>query len=66
MKTATKICSVALSKNNQLITLLKKSSESSSFERLTILIDRIMKEAKIDLKELKAITINKGLAHLLP
>ena len=62
IETATKICSVALSKNNQLITSIEEKSSEKFIhsERLTILIDRIMKEAKIDLKELSAITINKG------
>ena len=62
IETATKICSVALSKNNQLITSIEEKSSEKFIhsERLTILIDRKMKEAKIDLKELSAITINKG------
>jgi tRNA threonylcarbamoyladenosine biosynthesis protein TsaB len=61
IETATKVCSVCLSKNGRLIHVIEESSEKYIHaEKLTLLIERLMDEANFNLKELEVISINKG------
>ena len=61
IETATKNCSVALSLNGEII-LCKEIAEAgySHAEKLHVFIEDILKEAKIDFKNLSAIAVSQG------
>lgn len=60
IETATKSCSVALAKNG--IVLFKKelNEQSVHASAITIFIDEVVKDAKIDYKKIDAIAVSKG------
>ncbi|MFI1744415.1 tRNA (adenosine(37)-N6)-threonylcarbamoyltransferase complex dimerization subunit type 1 TsaB [Thalassobellus sediminis] len=61
IETATTNCSVSLSKNGETIVLKEDYDKGYSHaERLHVYIDDILKEAKVDAKDLSAIAISKG------
>ncbi|RYM35978.1 tRNA (adenosine(37)-N6)-threonylcarbamoyltransferase complex dimerization subunit type 1 TsaB [Brumimicrobium glaciale] len=61
IETSTKVCSVALSENGQLIDLLEESSDAYIHsERLTVFIDQICKKNNWKLNELDAIVVTSG------
>lgn len=61
IETSTKVCSVALSENGQLIDLLEESSDAYIHsERLTVFIDQICKKNMWKLNELAAIVVTSG------
>ncbi|PWH85532.1 tRNA (adenosine(37)-N6)-threonylcarbamoyltransferase complex dimerization subunit type 1 TsaB [Brumimicrobium oceani] len=61
IETSTKVCSVALSENGQLIDLLEESSDAYIHsERLTVFIDQICKKNEWKLSELAAIVVTSG------
>jgi tRNA threonylcarbamoyladenosine biosynthesis protein TsaB len=61
IETSTKVCSVAISKNGQLIDLLEESSDAYIHsERLTVFIDQICKKNDWKLNELGAIVVTSG------
>ncbi|WP_107039435.1 tRNA (adenosine(37)-N6)-threonylcarbamoyltransferase complex dimerization subunit type 1 TsaB [Brumimicrobium mesophilum] len=61
IETSTKVCSVALSENGQLIDLLEESSDAYIHsERLTVFIDQICKQNNCKLNELSAIVVTSG------
>ena len=61
IETATKVCSVCLSKEGKLIHIVEEYSEKYIHaEKLTLLIKQLMQEANFKLRELDAISIDKG------
>jgi len=61
IETATKVCSACLSKEGQLIHIVEEYSEKYIHaERLTILIEQLMNDTNYNLKDLDAISIDKG------
>ena len=61
LETATKVCSVSIGKNGQVIALKESSEEKFSHaENLTLYIQEVVKQANIDLKDLDAIAVGKG------
>lgn len=61
IETATKQCSVSVSKNNELIALRELAEENFNHaEKLHVFIAEVIEEAKIQLADLKAISVSKG------
>lgn len=61
IETATKNCSVSLSKNGETICCKEIAEQGYSHaEKLHVFIEEILKESGIDLQELKAIAVSKG------
>ncbi len=61
LETSTTNCSVALSKENQMIAIKEVSDKGYSHaEKLHIFIDEILKENKVSAKDIVAIVISKG------
>jgi tRNA threonylcarbamoyladenosine biosynthesis protein TsaB len=61
LETATKVCSVALSCNGELIALREESTqEYSHSEKLTIFIQEVIKEAGITLQNLHGVSVASG------
>ena len=60
IETATKICSVALGKDGELISFREQGGQYSHAELITTFIQEVIAEAKIELKDLDAIAISKG------
>jgi tRNA threonylcarbamoyladenosine biosynthesis protein TsaB len=61
LETATKNCSVSVSKNGKLLALKELCEANFSHaEKLTPFIKETLKEAKINLKDLNAVAIGKG------
>ncbi|MEN0049383.1 MAG: tRNA (adenosine(37)-N6)-threonylcarbamoyltransferase complex dimerization subunit type 1 TsaB [Bacteroidota bacterium] len=60
LETATEICSVGVSKNGEIIASLNAEKTYQHSERLTILIEKVVKEANITLQDLNAVAISKG------
>lgn len=61
IETATKVCSVALSKGNELLNILEFHDENYSHsEKLNLLIIDLLKESQIDFKQLAAVAISSG------
>ena len=54
-------CSVSLSKNGELLTVKEKNDQKYSHStKLHSYIDKVLKEQKIDIKDLSAIAVSKG------
>ena len=61
IETATKNCSVALGKDEQVIDVLEYAGESYSHaEKLHVFIDQILKQNGIKINELDAVAVSKG------
>ena len=61
LETATKVCSVALSLNGQLVATRETEEEGYSHgENLTVFIDEVLKSAGIEMKELSAVSMASG------
>ena len=61
LETATKVCSVALSCNGELIALREESTqEYSHSEKLTIFIQEVVQEAGITLQNLNGVSVASG------
>lgn len=60
LETATKACSVAIHFEGKTITVIQNFTEKSHAERLHALIEAVLVEAKITLKDLKAVAISAG------
>ena len=61
LETATKICSVALSKNGELFDFIETSSDQFVHgEALTLMIDQLLKRNSIDIESLLAISFSLG------
>jgi tRNA threonylcarbamoyladenosine biosynthesis protein TsaB len=61
IETATKVCSVALSRNGQLIQLAEINEDGYSHgEKLTCLIEQCLQRTDLSLKDLQAVSISSG------
>jgi tRNA threonylcarbamoyladenosine biosynthesis protein TsaB len=60
IETSTKICSVAISNGNKLLALEEEGSDYSHSEKLTIFIQKVLKRAGLELKEVDVIAVSKG------
>lgn len=60
IETATEICSVAISQNNQLLSLQEAADGFSHASQITILIQKALAEAKIDRSQLHAVALSSG------
>ena len=60
IETATEICSVALLQDDKILALQENHEGNSHASQITLLIDAVMKDANIELKNLDAIAVSKG------
>jgi len=61
IETSTKVCSVALSRNNELVNIHEiKDDKYVHAEKLTLLIQKSLTEAKVQFNELNAVAISSG------
>jgi len=61
LETATKNCSVSLAKDGKTIFCKEMAEQGYSHaEKLHVFIEEILKEAKVDLSEIKAVAVSKG------
>jgi tRNA threonylcarbamoyladenosine biosynthesis protein TsaB len=61
IETATKVCSVAISKNGMLLCLKELNEDQYSHgEVLTLFIDDLMKSSQLEYKDLKAVSVSSG------
>lgn len=60
IETATSICSVALTKNNELLSRRESDDKNSHSSKLTLFIDEVVKEVDINYTDLDAIAVSKG------
>jgi tRNA threonylcarbamoyladenosine biosynthesis protein TsaB len=60
IETATKMCSVALFKGDELLSLKEQGGAYSHAENLTVFIEQVFAEAKVSLQQIDAIAISKG------
>ncbi len=60
IETATKVCSVALFKGDDLLAIKESEREYSHAENITLFIDSLLKEAKLEMKDLSAVAISAG------
>jgi len=61
LETATKVCSVALSLNGELISIKELEEDGYSHgENLTLFVEEVIKEAGIEIKDLSAVSVASG------
>ncbi|MCF8297766.1 MAG: tRNA (adenosine(37)-N6)-threonylcarbamoyltransferase complex dimerization subunit type 1 TsaB [Saprospiraceae bacterium] len=60
IETATKICSVALAKDGELISFREQGGQYSHAELITTFIQEVIADAQIEIKDLDAVSISKG------
>lgn len=60
VETSGKSCSVALSLNGKLIAYSRKDEEKSHSAFLTIMINSVLSDAKVDVSELDAVSVSEG------
>ena len=60
IETATEICSVAISEGEQLLTLQESDDPFSHSKIITLLIEKCVKETKINLRDLDAVAVSQG------
>jgi tRNA threonylcarbamoyladenosine biosynthesis protein TsaB len=60
IETATRICSVALFDASGVIGVLESDEENAHSRILHVLIDRLMKDSKVELNDISAIAVSKG------
>lgn len=61
LETATKVCSVALSKNGELVSIKETQEDGYSHgENLNLFIEAVLSDAEISIKELNAISVASG------
>jgi tRNA threonylcarbamoyladenosine biosynthesis protein TsaB len=60
IETALETCGVALGKDGKLLSTREKTGENVHATRLTVLIDEIIKEAGITMRDLGAVSISQG------
>ncbi len=60
IETSTNICSVALSENNKIVTLKETNIKNSHSELLSVFVEEIFKEEKINASKLSAVAVSKG------
>lgn len=60
IETSTKICSVALHKDGELVALSELYQEKSHSAFLSVLIDQVLKQSSYSIKDLEAVAVSKG------
>jgi tRNA threonylcarbamoyladenosine biosynthesis protein TsaB len=60
LETATKICSVALAKDEKLLGLRETAVSNSHSELITVFIGEVLNEAGIGINEIDAVAVSKG------
>jgi len=60
IETSTQVCSVALFKQGEIVGLKESNDEKSHAKLLTLFIQELLLEHKIDFKDLNAIVVSKG------
>ncbi len=60
LETATQVCSVALAKNDEIITIRESKDHNSHSALITLFIDEVMKESGFELNDLDAVAVSKG------
>src|SRR3989304_2508407 len=60
LETATTVCSVALGRNGELAAYKEVNKDYSHSENLTVFIQAVLKEAKLDISDLDAVAVSKG------
>jgi tRNA threonylcarbamoyladenosine biosynthesis protein TsaB len=60
IETATKMCSVAITKDGVLLSIREQSGDYSHSEKLNQFIAEVCEEAKVKLEELDAVAVSKG------
>lgn len=60
IETATTVCSVSLAKDGKLLSLKEQNGDYSHAENLTVFIEAVLKQAKINISEIDAIAVSKG------
>ncbi|MDB0011760.1 tRNA (adenosine(37)-N6)-threonylcarbamoyltransferase complex dimerization subunit type 1 TsaB [Crocinitomicaceae bacterium] len=61
LETATKVCSVALSKDGELIAIKEIAEENYSHaENITLFIEDVLKQAEISIKDIHAVSVSSG------
>jgi tRNA threonylcarbamoyladenosine biosynthesis protein TsaB len=60
IETATKVCSVALSKNGQTIAFKEEDGAYSHAEKLALFIDELIQESSYEYSDIDAVAVSKG------
>ncbi|HRH65324.1 MAG TPA: tRNA (adenosine(37)-N6)-threonylcarbamoyltransferase complex dimerization subunit type 1 TsaB [Bacteroidia bacterium] len=60
IETATTVCSVAISRNGEVIAVMEENSGFSHAEKLTRFIEHVCRQAKTELPQLDAIAVSSG------
>lgn len=60
IETATSVCSVALSRDGQVVSYREVNEPNVHASRLTLFIQAVMKEAKVKYRDLNAVAVSKG------
>ncbi len=60
METSTEVCSVGLAKNGEIIGIKENFEGNQHASQLHVLVDELLKENKLNLKNLDAIAVSKG------
>lgn len=60
IETATKVCSIALSKDDELLAIEELGGEYSHAENVTNFIEKVVKKANIRFNDIDAIAVSKG------
>lgn len=60
LETATSVCSVALCKDNHLLSIRESTASNSHAEKITVFIEEVLKESHTSIKELDAVVVSKG------
>lgn len=60
LETATPVCSVALSRDGQLISSREVNEANVHASKLTLFIEAVMKEARVKYRDLNAVAVSKG------
>jgi tRNA threonylcarbamoyladenosine biosynthesis protein TsaB len=60
LETATKVCSVSLSKDEEIISYREYFGEYAHAEKLTVFVQQVLKEAQLAFSDLDAVAVSKG------
>ena len=60
LESSTEICSVALSENGKLLALRESTEGQNHARLLSVFVDEIMKELKLEFKQLSAVAVSRG------
>jgi len=60
IETATPVCSIALSSNNGLLGIKESAKKNSHSEVVTVFIDELIKDTKLNYSDIDAIAVSKG------